>query len=69
MVIRLVLVHLSTYGSSDLRGRIFFFNVQVDVEPLFLTSDALKILKNGLEMRKLWPHKVGDQELKTTNQT
>jgi hypothetical protein len=31
-------------------------------------SEALKIIKNGLEMRKLWPPKVGGgQELKTTN--
>lgn len=27
--------------------------------PLLGTSEALKIIKNGLEMRNLWPPKVG----------
>jgi hypothetical protein len=32
----MILIHLSAYGSPNPKGGIFFFGVQVDVEPLLL---------------------------------
>jgi hypothetical protein len=57
---QLVIKHLSTQGRLDPRGGalLFLISKQILTPPPLGTSDTLIIVKNGLEMRKLWPPKV-----------
>jgi len=57
---QLVIKHLSTRGRLDPKGGalLFLISKQNLTPPPLGTSDTLIIVKNGLEMRKLWPPKV-----------
>jgi hypothetical protein len=45
--------------TGQIQGEGFLvFGVQTKLEPLLLAHLTLKIVKNGLEMKKFWPFKV-----------
>jgi hypothetical protein len=54
----LVSEHLSAQGNPDPSGGLhYFFFLKKSWTPPLGASDALNIVQNGLEMRKLWPPK------------
>jgi hypothetical protein len=57
---QLVIKHLSTQGRLDPRGGalLFLISKQILTPPLGTSDILIIIIKNGLEMRKLWPPKV-----------
>jgi hypothetical protein len=70
-----VIENLSIQGRLNSRGRgqiqgdqLFLVVSKQNLNPPFGASDALEIIKNGLEMRKLRPPQSrGSQEVKKTN--
>jgi len=64
-----VFKHLSIQGRLDPRGGFHCFWCPNKTWTLPIgTFGTLKIIKNGIELKKLWPPKiVGVQELKKTN--
>jgi hypothetical protein len=50
--------HLSTQGRPDSRRELHCFWCPNDLNPPIDASCALKVVKNQIEWRKLWPLKV-----------
>ncbi len=65
----LVIEHLSAQVRLDPRGELCcFWCPNKTWTPPLGASDTITIVKNGLEMRKLWPPQIkGGQELKIKN--
>jgi len=65
----LVFKHVSTRGRLDLKGRLhYFWCPNKTWTPPISAFCAFKIIKNGIELKKLCPPKIEwVQELKKTN--
>jgi hypothetical protein len=61
--------HLSAQGRQDPRGASIICSVENKTwTPPIDISNTLKIIKNGIKLRKLWPPKVkGVKNSKNTN--